>query len=39
MKSLDTTLIKIVEEKYEALDGLDQEGITYLKIALNEMLI
>ena len=31
-KSSDTALIKRVEDNYEALDRLEQEGITYLKI-------
>ena len=30
-------LIKMLKEKYEALDRIDQGGITYLNIALNEM--
>ena len=30
-------LIKRVEDKYEAMDGLEQGGIAYLKIALDEM--
>ena len=37
MKSSDTTLIKMVEVKYEALDGIYQGGIIYLKIALDKM--
>ena len=32
-----TYIIKRVEEKYEALDGLEQEGIAYLKIAFDDM--
>ena len=33
----DPDLIKRVEEKYEALDGIEKGLITYLKIALDEM--
>ena len=37
MNSSDPDLLKRVEENYEALDGLDQGGITYFNIYLNEM--
>ena len=37
MNSSYLALIKRAEDKYEALDGIDQGGITYLKIALDEM--
>ena len=37
MNSPDTDLIKRVEEKYEAMDRLEQGVVTYLKIALDEM--
>ena len=39
MKSLDPALIKRVEEKYEALDGIYQGGITYIKIDIDDMFI
>ena len=38
LNSSDPTLIKKVKEKHEALDGLEQGGITYLNIFLDEML-
>ena len=37
VRSSDTFIINRVEDKYEALDGLKQGGITYLKIALDDM--
>ena len=37
MNSLDTALIKRVEDKHEAMDGIEQGGVTYLKIAPDEM--
>ena len=37
MNLSDPDLIKRVEEKYEALDGIEKGLITYLKIALDEM--
>ena len=37
MNSLDTAIIKRVEDKYEALDGIEQGGITYLDFSLDEM--
>ena len=37
MKYSDPDIIKIVEEDYVALDGLEKEVITYLKIRLNKM--
>ena len=37
MNSPDTDLIKRVEEKYEAMDRLEQGVVTYIKIALDEM--
>ena len=37
MNSPNTALIKRVEKKYGALDGLEQGGITYLKIALDKI--
>ena len=37
MNSLDTAIIKMVEDKYEALDGIEQGGITYLDFYLDEM--
>ena len=37
VNSSSPALVKRIEEKYEALDGLAQGGITYLKIALDEM--
>ena len=39
MKSLDPALIKRVEKKCEALDGIYQEGITYIKIDIYDMFI
>ena len=37
VNSSHNTLIKRVEDKYEALDGIEQGGIYYPKIYLNEM--
>ena len=37
IKSTDHDLIKRMEDKYDALDGLEQWGITYLNIDLDEM--
>ena len=37
MKFSDPALIKRVEEKYEALDGLEQGVITYLNISLDDI--
>ena len=37
MNSLDTVLIKMVEDKYEALDGIEKGRITYLKILLDDI--
>ena len=37
MKSSDPAHIKKVEEKYEALYGIEQGGVTYIKISLGEM--
>ena len=34
---IDPALIKRVEDKHEALGRLEQGGITYLKIALDDM--
>ena len=38
INSSDPALIKRVEEKYEALNGLYQGGMNYLKISLDDML-
>jgi hypothetical protein len=37
INSSSSALIKRIKEKYETLTGLQQGGITYIKIALNEM--
>ena len=37
MNSLDPDLIKRAEDNYKALEGLEKYGITYLKIALDDM--
>ena len=37
VNSLDPALIEKVQDKYEALYGFEQGGITYLKISLGEM--
>ena len=37
MNSSDPAIIKRVEEKYEALDGLEKGGITNLDISLDDM--
>ena len=37
IKSPDTALIKRLYDKYEALNGLDQEGITHLNISLDDI--
>ena len=37
LKSLDHDIIEKSEEKYEAMDGIDQEEIIYLKISLDKM--
>ena len=37
LKSSDPALVKRVEENYEAPYGLEQGGITYLKIAFDDM--
>ena len=37
MNSLDTAIIKRVEDKYEDLDEIEQGGITYLDFYLDEM--